>query len=63
MCIKEFDAEKIFFDKMTMFWTKTFSEDCFLYSATQKVAEYYVIPSELWVSVRPSVRQRFVSVL
>ena len=28
----------------------------FLYPATQKVAGYYVIPSELWVSVRPSVR-------
>ena len=28
---------------------------CFLYPATQKVAGYYVIPSELWVSVRPSV--------
>ena len=28
----------------------------FLYHATQKVAGYYVIPSELWVSVRPSVR-------
>ena len=27
-----------------------------LYPATQKVAGYYVIPSELWVSVRPSVR-------
>ena len=27
----------------------------FLYPATQKVAGYYVIPSELWVSVRPSV--------
>ena len=25
-----------------------------LYPATQKVAGYYVIPSELWVSVRPS---------
>ena len=47
-----------------------------LYPASQKVAGYYVIPSELWVSVRPSVVrpsvhlsvhpsicQRFVSVL
>ena len=32
-------------------------EQCFLYPATQKVAGYYVIPSELWVSVRrPSIR-------
>ena len=31
----------------------------FLYPATQKVAGYYVIPSELWVSIRPSVHQRF----
>ena len=29
----------------------------FLYPATQNVAGYYVIPSELWVSVRPSVRR------
>ena len=26
----------------------------FLYPATQKVAGHYVLPSELWVSVRPS---------
>ena len=33
--------------------------ELFLYPTTQKVAGYYVIPSELWVSIRLS----FVSVL
>ena len=36
MCRKKFDAEKIFFDKLTGI----------LYPATQKVAGYYVIHSE-----------------